>query len=125
MLTDKQELKSYIKFDRLIYLPIKLIAAYLIYANFDYGAFFIMAYILFCLTEQSIRQSINAQEANNDFNELSGLIQQHQNNGFRQNTELSEIKDQLEIIALQMNELEDLMPEIASIWSRKKQIEEI
>lgn len=58
------KVREVIWYERLFYFPIRLVVAYLVYANFEHGLFFIAIYILFRLGEVSARQYITAQEFN-------------------------------------------------------------
>ena len=96
--------------ERLIYLPIKLDIAYAVYTYLEFGWFLIIAYVLFCLGEQSNRQFINAQEANialNDLHKPPGAPQ----SAFDRHLELTELKDQLASLELRITDLEESIEE--------------
>lgn len=59
-----EEVRKAIWFERLLYFPIKLIVAYLIYANFEHGLFIVAMYVLYRQGELAARQYINAEELN-------------------------------------------------------------
>ena len=59
-----KQIRRFMWLERLVFFPIKLVVAYLIYLYFDDGIFFILAYILFRLGEQSSRQFVNSHELN-------------------------------------------------------------
>ena len=54
--------RNFIWLERLVYTPIKIGIAYYVYTTFDDGLFFIPAYLLFCLGEQSARHFVNTRE---------------------------------------------------------------
>ena len=110
MLTDRENLKNLVWMERLIYLPIKLGIAYAVYTYLEFGWFLIIAYVLFCLGEQSNRQFINAQEANialNDLHKPPGAPQ----SAFDRHLELTELKDQLASLELRITDLEESIEE--------------
>lgn len=56
--------------ERLIFFPLKLIAAFLLYYYLEHGLFLIVAYVLFIIGELAARQYVNAEEANITFQNL-------------------------------------------------------
>ena len=84
-------------FSILTWVPIKILLAYVVIVNFDYGLYIVLGYILFALEGQSGIQFINAQEANYH------LGRQDENYKKLQN-KLSKIRKKLDKVERQINE---------------------
>ena len=98
-----EKLKSSIWLERLVFFPIKVGIAHAVYANFENGVFYILAYILFCLGEQSTRYFLNTQELNT----VIENIREHQSGDIaRQNTDLFKRIEKLENQELTLVELD-------------------
>lgn len=105
-----KKLRKSLWYERLLFFPIKLGIAYVVYAHFDDGIFFILAYILFCVSEQSALHFVNTQELNElihkDYDTLNEQFSEHFNNIYK---EIHKIEEQsLNITELdgRLNDLE-------------------
>ena len=97
-----QKTKSNIWLRRLIFFPIKLIVAFIIYSNFEYGTFIIMAYILFILSEQNNKKFVTTQEIESIVFNTRKNLGEHIN---KQNTNLFQRIEKLEDKELEFVEL--------------------
>ncbi|MDA0967228.1 MAG: hypothetical protein PQ612_09005 [Rickettsiales bacterium] len=92
---------------RFFIFPIKLAIAYLVYAYFEHGLFYIIAYILFSMSDEWQFNNINIKNLNGSVNNA-----EHNNKLMqRKNDELSEkvndLTDQIQALELQMSDMKE------------------
>lgn len=98
-----KKVRNHIWYERLLFLPIKLLVAYMAYTHLEHGVFYILAYILFSLSERNTKQFVTTQEIETIVHNTRISLGEHIN---KQNTDLFKRIEKLEEQELQLVELD-------------------
>lgn len=104
-----QKIKTYkqVKWVTLFtWVPVKLLIAYALIENFEFGLYIVIGYILFSLENISGLLFINSQESNHHFLTLYNKLDKNCHN---ENQELNDIQSKIDEIELRMDDIEAIV----------------
>jgi hypothetical protein len=87
--------------------PLKLAIAYLVYANFEHGLFYIIAYILFAMSDEGQFNNMNIKALNEGINNADyndKLIKQENE---KLSEKVNDLTEQLQALELQIEDIKE------------------